>query len=105
MQLLRSVYMDGRSSIYNSLPRPVVKMLGGHSYMPLKQIVAHHLAFATFEEVSVFDRLLVNKNDGACSFADGTSLYNSVAGIEKINEGQSRNDFNSTISCACYHTK
>lgn len=94
MPLLRSIYMDGRSSIYNGLPRPSVTMLGGHTYMPLKEIVAHHLAFATIEEVSVFDDFFRdNSREGLMP----NSLYNSVAGYERIQEAQTCNNFLRTI--------
>ena len=41
---LRSAYVEGKESIVNNLPRPDVLMFDNHSYISIRQCIAHFLA-------------------------------------------------------------
>ena len=41
---LRNMYMVGKDSIVNNLPRPNVKLIDGHSYVSVRQCIANFLA-------------------------------------------------------------
>lgn len=54
---LRRIFIDGRNSIMNHLPKPPVERVGAHAYVPIIDSIAHLLAFErhSFDTVSKED--------------------------------------------------
>jgi hypothetical protein len=64
---LRSMYTEGKHAIIPNLPSPSVIKVCRHSYMSLREAVAHHLAFATAAEITAFDDLNSGIKNLLCS--------------------------------------
>ena len=86
---IRSMYTEGIDAIIPNLPHPVVSSIAGHSYMSLKQIVAHYLAFATSGDAIIWDEY---RRDPFV-----TSLHNSAKAQQIFDEAQTINNGTPTI--------
>jgi len=85
--MLRSMYTEGKHAIIPNLPSPSVIKVCRHSYMSLREAVAHHLAFATAAEKHAFD----DANAGV------TDLFSSKMGIELFKKSQQINHYAPTV--------
>jgi len=89
---LRSTYVEGKDALIFNLPRPRVTGLAGHSYMSLREIVAHHLAFSSPEELTCWDNRTV--------IGDGhpiKSIFECSIAQQAFTEAQSVNHFCTTL--------
>jgi hypothetical protein len=87
-QYLRSTYLEGKDALISNLPRPRVIGLAGHSYMSLREIVAHHLAFSGPQELSCWDSHPV-VGDGQSI----KSIFECAIAQQAFTEAQSVNHF------------
>ena len=91
-RFLRSTYVEGRDAMISNLPRPLVTMLSGHSYMSLREIVAHHLAFSESEELCCWDHITQLQGDYPIR-----SLFECKLSRQAYAEAQAVNHFRTTF--------
>ena len=91
-RFLRSTDVEGKDALISNLPRPRVIGLSGHSYMSLREIVAHHLAFSSPDELDCWNNQPV--------IGDGhpiKSIFQCAMAQQAFTEAQSVNHFCATL--------
>ena len=80
---MRKYYLDGRRSITNNLPRPNIYFIGNHSYVSIRECIAHFFALGRDPHPIPIERpsTCTSITDSAAAFAARGRGYEANADV------------------------